>query len=160
MKASLGSQTQTATTSQLQKPKLRWGCTGLAVVELQRLLAYWGTYNGDFEGIFDTPVENGVKAFQNRVFLPETGIVEQTTWLSLYTGAPVNMPQLRLGSQGEKVCTLQRVLVLTGDYTDKVDGIFGAKTEVAVRAFQKRCGLVIDGIVAFHTWHALSKVPH
>ncbi len=36
-----------------------------------------------------------------------------------------------------------------------VDGEFGAKTEAAVRDFQERFGLVVDGIVGQDTWHAL-----
>lgn len=38
------------------------------------------------------------------------------------------------------------------------DGIFGSKTEAAVRAFQKAHGLVVDGIVGIRTWKALLGV--
>jgi peptidoglycan hydrolase-like protein with peptidoglycan-binding domain len=36
-----------------------------------------------------------------------------------------------------------------------VDGIFGAKTDDAVRAFQRQKGLAVDGIVGSNTWSAL-----
>jgi peptidoglycan hydrolase-like protein with peptidoglycan-binding domain len=162
MQASINNYNHTPTTanSQPKKTMLNWGAIGDAVVELQKLLTHWGTYTEALDGIFDTKVEDAVKAFQHRVFLKEDGIVGQLTWQALYTGAPVNMPELRRGSQGETVTTLQRVLALSGDYTNVVDGIFSSKTEAAVRSFQRRCGLVTDGIVGFHTWHALSKVSH
>ncbi|MBD1374017.1 peptidoglycan-binding protein, partial [Hazenella sp. IB182357] len=36
-----------------------------------------------------------------------------------------------------------------------VDGVFGAKTEQKVRAFQKANGLAVDGIVGRNTWGKL-----
>lgn len=59
------------------------------------------------------------------------------------------MNVLKIGSKGQDVRTLQRALSLT------VDGIFGPKTEAAVKAFQKSHGLVGDGIVGAKTWAAL-----
>ncbi|HEV8566671.1 MAG TPA: peptidoglycan-binding domain-containing protein [Actinoplanes sp.] len=38
-----------------------------------------------------------------------------------------------------------------------VDGIFGPKTEAAVRAFQADENLTVDGIVGRHTWTALLR---
>ena len=59
------------------------------------------------------------------------------------------MKVLKLGSKGEEVRVLQRSLSLTAD------GIFGPKTESAVKAFQSGHGLVADGIVGSKTWAAL-----
>jgi peptidoglycan hydrolase-like protein with peptidoglycan-binding domain len=39
------------------------------------------------------------------------------------------------------------------------DGDFGAKTESAVRVFQRVHGIVPDGIVGPETWAALDSVP-
>ncbi|HZK71866.1 MAG TPA: L,D-transpeptidase family protein [Clostridia bacterium] len=38
-----------------------------------------------------------------------------------------------------------------------IDGIFGSKTETAVRTFQIAKGLVMDGIVGNNTWAAIDK---
>ena len=68
------------------------------------------------------------------------------------------LPTLRKGSKGDKVSYLQELL---GDaYPNEaiaVDGIFGAKTLTAVRAFQHDNGLTVDGIVGAKTWAALES---
>lgn len=52
---------------------------------------------------------------------------------------------MRNGSTGQQVATLQRELNAAG-FKLSVDGWFGDVTEAAVRAFQARVGLVVDGI--------------
>ena len=62
------------------------------------------------------------------------------------------MTTLKRGSRGADVKTLQGKLNLAQD------GIFGPITEEAVRDFQKRKGLTVDGIVGAKTWAALGVV--
>jgi len=57
---------------------------------------------------------------------------------------------LRKGSNGVYVQTLQTQLALTAD------GVFGAKTEAAVKAFQLGKGLSADGVVGVQTKAALA----
>ena len=52
----------------------------------------------------------------------------------------------KYGSTGEEVRQIQTKLKTAGYYTGAVDGIFGAKTRDAVKAFQRDCGLTVDGI--------------
>jgi peptidoglycan hydrolase-like protein with peptidoglycan-binding domain len=146
--------------TQIRKPVLQRGSYGSDVVELQKLLLHWEIYFDALDGLFDKPVEVAVKAFQHRVFLKEDGIVGPLTWQALYTGMPVNMPILHPASSGEAVILLQTVLQKFGYFKETINGKFGARTEAAVRVFQKRYGLVPDGIVGPYTWLALSKVPH
>ncbi len=147
--------------SELRKPVLQRGSTGADVVELQKLLNYWGYYYGAIDGIFGIQTEQAVIAYQHRVFLEEDGIVGRLTWQALYSGAPVNMPVVRRGSTGKYVKIVQEVLYWNGYYNFSIDGIFGPITEVAVRNFQMNSNLwPADGIVGYRTWHALSKLPH
>ena len=62
---------------------------------------------------------------------------------------------LKRGSSGDEVSAVQRRLKQWGYYTGAVDGIFGAKTTAAVKAFQKKNGLVVDGIVGAKTLAAM-----
>src|SRR4051794_4097945 len=56
---------------------------------------------------------------------------------------------LRVGSTGPDVVRVQATLGIA------TDGIFGAQTEAAVRAFQQKVGLAADGVVGAATWRAL-----
>ena len=69
----------------------------------------------------------------------------------------INYPTLRCGTKGDLVVQLQRLLSKDGSNLE-IDGIFGPGTQSAVRAFQKRHGLVVDGIVGPKTWGALLKL--
>ncbi len=64
-------------------------------------------------------------------------------------------PALRRGSTGTYVQQAQTRLRAHG-HSLVVDGIFGAQTEAAVRAFQKARGLAVDGVIGTaQTWPAL-----
>lgn len=52
----------------------------------------------------------------------------------------------------------QERLARLGFYSGRVDGIFGAYTESAVRAFQEAKGLTVDGVIGPETWSALHDV--
>ena len=70
---------------------------------------------------------------------------------------------LRQGSTGQDVITLQYLLDVISEYYPDIpapvqDGIFGSGTRAAVTAFQRRMGLVADGIVGQGTWSALYRV--
>ena len=66
--------------------------------------------------------------------------------------------QVGYGSTGSAVNKLQNVLNEHG-YDLAVDGIFGPKTQAAVRDYQKKNGLKLDGIVGKETWGSLLAQP-
>ncbi|MBQ2720790.1 MAG: peptidoglycan-binding protein, partial [Clostridia bacterium] len=62
---------------------------------------------------------------------------------------------LKIGSRGPQVELLQSILNRLGYNSGAVDGIFGIRTQNAVRRFQNAVGLSVDGIVGDDTWAAL-----
>jgi peptidoglycan hydrolase-like protein with peptidoglycan-binding domain len=63
-------------------------------------------------------------------------------------------PIVRRGDREHPVRTLQHLLRAHGQNVG-VDGIFGARTEAAVRAVQGNGGVRVDGIVGPQTWPLL-----
>ena len=95
-------------------------------------------------------VVNAIRTFQQNRGLDVTGAVnsvtlgalEEAQWKlgdrSLYLQ---QQPLLR----GDDVATIQVRLTDMGFDCGRVDGVYGLKTEIAVREFQKSVGVVIDG---------------
>ena len=86
------------------------------------------------------------------------------------TSNQISKPVLKKGSTGETVKELQKLLLDYGMYvylnnsgaceypgTEVIDGVFGSKTEEAVKLFQGKMFLLQDGIVDNKTWQALYK---
>lgn len=67
-------------------------------------------------------------------------------------------PVLHRGLKGEDVECLQRLLAQAGYYHLAIDGDFGAGTEAALRAYQMRAGLKVDGLAGNMTFSALLKL--
>ncbi len=61
----------------------------------------------------------------------------------------------KYGSRGEEVKKIQTKLKNWGYYSGSVDGIYGSKTFEAVKKFQRKNGLTVDGIAGTNTLKAL-----
>jgi len=66
-------------------------------------------------------------------------------------------PLLKRGSLSNYVLIAQDDLNTLGYPTGGLDGIFGARTQEAVRNYQRSRGLSVDGIVGCNTWRALQE---
>jgi peptidoglycan hydrolase-like protein with peptidoglycan-binding domain len=110
------------------------------------------------DGIFGPVTDNAVRSFQRENQLSVDGIVGANTWSALIV-------QLKQGSQGDAVRGAQEEFQfrnLSGDPSKglQVDGIFGPKTDAAVRGFQQALNadipsVTVDGIIGPITWRAL-----
>ena len=135
---------------------LRKGATGSAVKDLQTKLKKLGFYNASIDGDYGDTTVAAVKAFQKKYNLTADGVAGSATLKKLdsaYKNADSNKDDdsLRKGATGTAVKTLQTNLKKLGFYTAYVDGSFGATTESAVKAFQRKYGLTADGVAGSAT---------
>jgi peptidoglycan hydrolase-like protein with peptidoglycan-binding domain len=138
-------------------PLVKQGDQDHPVRTLQYLLRARG-HTVAVDGIFGPATDAAVRAFQQEKHLAVDGIVGANTWSALIS-------TVRQGSQGDAVRGVQEEFQfrnLSGDPSKglTVDGIFGPKTDAAVRGFQQALhadipSVTVDGIVGPVTWRAL-----
>jgi lysozyme family protein len=138
-------------------PVIQQGAKEHPVPTLQYLLRARG-HSVAVDGIFGPQTDAAVRAFQTEKRLQVDGIVGQHTWAALII-------EVSRGDEGDAVRGVQEEFQyrnLSGDPAKglPVDGIFGPKTEAAVRAFQRAVhadvpSMAVDGIVGPMTWQAL-----
>lgn len=146
--------------------RARLGDRGAAVRDLRHHLIGLGDLqagpvpDGD---LFDEQVERAVRAFQQRRRLSVDGIVGPQTFLAL-DGARWSLGDRLLQyipghlQHGDDVAHLQERLLTLGLSPQRVDGMFGPRTEQAVRSFQRGVGLDPDGTVGPATLRAFSAL--
>lgn len=61
----------------------------------------------------------------------------------------------KYGSRGSEVRTIQEKLKRWGYYNGNIDGIYGSQTTAAVKSFQRKNGLTVDGIAGTRTLNAM-----
>ena len=94
--------------------------------------------------------ESGIRSFQQARGLSVTGVVDEVTARALEESRwklgdrSLNLQESPL-MRGDDVAALQSRLSEMGFDCGRVDGIFGVRTESAVRDFQKSVGITIDG---------------
>jgi peptidoglycan hydrolase-like protein with peptidoglycan-binding domain len=139
-------------------PLVRQGDKGHPVPTLQYLLRFHHhqvAVDGDFGPLTDAAVRD----FQRKHNLGVDGIVGPLTWKALAVTT-------RRGDEGEQVRAVQEEFhYRSGNDAPgsglEVDGIFGPKTEAAVREWQQflrsadEPTMAVDGIVGPMTWQSL-----
>ena len=153
------------TTTAFAASTLRKGSSGGEVKTLQTLLNSNG-FSLVVDGKFGSNTLTAVKSYQSSHGLSVDGIVGSKTWASLLASpaeakpeakeeaAPSEYPMLAKGAKGDDVKQLQSLLNARGASL-VVDGLFGPKTDAAVKSFQSANGLSANGIVDDATWGAL-----
>ena len=117
-------------------------------------LSQWGSQNLAEQGYTSTEI---LESYYGDVEIVANAPIQGIT--SSYPGTP-----LRRGTTGPGVVTIQVSLNRIGQSypaipkIPTVDGIFGSRTEAAVRKFQEIFDLTADGIVGPATWYALVRI--
>jgi N-acetylmuramoyl-L-alanine amidase len=112
---------------------------------------------------FDADVEHAVRTFQQARGLLTDGVVGPATYRVL-RGASYHLgsrPLAHLMSapvHGDDVFALQERLTELGYDAGRPDGVFGQRTEQALRNFQRDYGLASDGICGAATVRALTQL--
>ena len=116
-----------------------------------------------FSDVYDEELARAVRCFQQRRGLLVDGVVGPQTYVAL-DGARWKLGDRLLSHtpghllQGDDVAELQERLLALGFTPDRVDGVFGASTEQAVRRFQRGVGLAVDGGVGPETLRAFADL--
>lgn len=66
-------------------------------------------------------------------------------------------PTVRRGSRNTYVLVLQDALNALGYTTGTLDGVFGARTETALKGVQRRFGLTADGVCGCSSWKKITE---
>ena len=129
---------------------------------IQRALSQKNYYLGYIDGIAGSGTYNAVIAFQKANSLSADGQVGDATRAKLMNGNSSNTGTssfpLKQGSKGDNVLYLQYGLHIMCCNPGGIDGDFGAGTESAVRKFQSKYSLSVDGIVGTGTWSKLQTL--
>lgn len=131
--------------------------TNTQIPGLQVALRSHGVYAGPIDGIAGPETARAVRTFQRRAGLTVDGIAGLETRLALgKLGRPLFGRRVIVrGKVGWDVSVLQFLLARRVAPALPVDGRFGPQTERAVRRFQRRAGLLVDGIAGPTTIAAL-----
>ena len=169
---SRGVKTAVKTLPVLSGLNIRQGDKGVIVRTVQSVLFAKGYYTGEITGTYDSATVTAVKAFQKKNGLKADGVCGASTQELLFgsgltsdatatpkpTATPTPLPELtkptttvRKGSKGDDAKLVQQRLIDLKYLTGKADGIFGAKSVEALKAFQTKNGLQSDGVAGSGT---------
>jgi murein DD-endopeptidase MepM/ murein hydrolase activator NlpD len=118
------------------------------VAALQVALRAVHVYGGGIDGVRGPRTRGAVRKFQRRRHLTVDGVAGPRTRRALgRRGRPsLGSRAMRRGQRGWDVAALQFMLRRRGASPGSIDGGFGRATSRAVRRFQRRAGIGVDGV--------------
>ena len=133
-------------------------------IMMQIVLKSYGYYDGKIDGNFGSGSKKALVLFQGANNLSPDGVLGQKTCKLLLNKKNIvanNQEENEIinveNSYSQEIYDAQVKLKNLGLYTSTVDGINGPGTKRAIKQFQEKAGLNIDGIVGPLTLAALEK---
>ena len=152
--------TITSAPSSSEYTKLLSGSKGEAVRELQERLEELGYDCGKIDGTYGTGTKRAVRYFQDAIGAEQDGVATSSLQKRLFSSdAPeyVTYVLLKKGDSGIRVERMQTRLRELNYLAEPMDGDFGSRTVDAVKLFQTKAKLKVDGIAGTKTLKALFK---
>ena len=117
-----------------------------------------GTSSATRRRIYNAAVATGAWGYVEPLSMTPTWVhFDRRYGTPACSGTTAGYPTLRRGSRGCYVMILQDALSTLGYQTgSRIDGIFGARTEQALRGYQKRTSLRVDGVCGCDSWKKIS----
>lgn len=144
--------------------EIRLGDSGNDVFLLQRLLKSRGMYKG-LDKQYGAKTEAAVKKYQKWISdhggsLKVDGVCGPATWTSILgiSGDVKTVKEVKQGDKGIDVYIVQELLSATGYYQGALDMSFGPATAQAVKDYQRKKRIAVDGVVGPTTWRVLVKL--
>ena len=155
-----------------------------AILEIQRILRDLDRYNSGLAkvrltGVYDEETRQGVRDFQKKYDLPETGVVDHTTWkvlnavalaqkeAELLARAVYLLPRsqdysISPGLRDDVLYVIQYMLNVISQEYDEISpleytGVYDAPTEGAIKLFQRKNLLEPNGIVTPEVFNRLAS---
>ena len=152
---------------------LKKGAKGSEVKKLQQRLKELGYYKSSCDGDYGNVTVTAVKAFQKKNGLTQDGVAGSSTLKKLNSTSAIAAngktqaqsekeetkvdDTLKKGDKGSEVKKLQQRLKELGYYNYSIDSSYGDRTVEAVKAFQKKNSLSVDGICGTATLRKLNS---
>ncbi|HPJ02843.1 MAG TPA: peptidoglycan-binding protein [Candidatus Limiplasma sp.] len=137
------------------------GDSGTFVTALQEALKELQFYKAEIDGKYGPATQSAVELFEKRNGLTIDGIADPGLLYLIFEGKPKNYSgyrkdvsivppvygiSLKYGDKGDLVKQLQTRLQTLGYYEGTISGTFGSSTQSALKAFQKKMSIAVDGI--------------
>ncbi len=143
-------------------PKDNSGITINSVLDVQQFLSNNGFNPGPIDGQSGPKTKAAIKAFQQKAGLYADGIVGNKTkaGMKAYTGCEsgnVCKARNNSGAKLDSVEGVQTFLANNGFNPGIIDGEMGSYTREAIKAFQRKVGLIPDGVAGTRTKAAMKS---
>ena len=126
------------------------GMEGDDIKEFQVRLRDLNYISTEPTGIFDDVTAEAVKLFQEKNSISQSGNIDVDTQEMLYS-EDVIANYLSYGQRSDEVADMQSKLISLGYLSGTADGVYGNQTLAAVKLFQKKNDLIVDGYLGYQS---------